>query len=106
MKKRKICYYDEMGGQLLGNRYTKARIFYIENKIIELPNQENNIKEFNVLFIPRYNVTTHNILMIDNNFTCTCQENKINKRTCSHILAVKMYLNKITISPEVLKNEI
>ena len=52
--------------------------------------------------IPNYNSNTYTILIFKNNyFTCTCQHSNWDKKTpCSHIQAVKLYLNMQLDKPQ------
>lgn len=80
-----ICYWAEKEGILLGGMKSKVRKF-LDDDCIQ-PTDKPNI--FKCLPLPDYNKTTH---IIDISIpSCSCQANKRNGITCSHILSVRAY---------------
>ena len=82
----KLIWYDKYKG-LQGNVLSKARKFN-KLKLIE----EIKPDVFKVYPIPGYNKTTYDVIKFVNYWVCNCQYFRKNEKICSHILAVKLFL--------------
>lgn len=87
----KIIWYDKFKG-LQGNVLSKARKFN-RLKLIEMV----GARHYKVKHIKGYNKNDYDVeITPEGIFTCNCQFFDKNKRDCSHILAVRLYLeNKL-----------
>lgn len=77
-----VCHWYSDKGELIGNQKTKA-IKFLNKGCIEKVDNKYLCKP-----IKGYNATNYWI----ENDKCTCQYNKRYNKTCSHILAVKLFI--------------
>jgi len=95
-----ICYYDSLKGKLKGSVFSKARKFN-KLKLIE----EVTPFLYQIHPIPGYNFTTYIVQKDGMDFTCTCQAFTQEKKKCSHVLAISLYLkNKRGEGIEIKEN--
>lgn len=84
---RNVCYWAEKEGLMIGGMKNKIIKFLENNCVVDLKDGNFQMKP-----IIGYNQTTYDLRVIDNQESCTCQNNKRYGRRCSHIMAVQAYL--------------
>lgn len=91
MMQNQLCYYDHETGQLTGRQKDKAKYFVKAGAVIKTVFRDRWI----VKHIPGYNKSDYTVQNTDHGWACSCQYNTVNKKICSHILAVSMKLRGI-----------
>lgn len=91
-----ICRWDAATGELKGSQLSKARKFNHDHCI---DFQGNGT--FLVRPIQGYNHTTYTVLFTPDGCQCDCQYSKRYGNTCSHIMAVGLFIQNSLNKPLV-----
>ena len=83
-----LPYYDHTHEELKGSQVSKARRLIREKKIVEV-----SPTSYKVLPIEGYNMRSYDVEIDEENESCNCQYNTTKHLTCSHIMAVKMFMS-------------
>lgn len=86
----KVCYYDAFRRTLEGTIISKAKRFNREKCVVKITSGHYIVKP-----IIGYNKTTYKVLQgFDDVFSCSCQRYVTKQLTCSHIVAVSLYMKQ------------
>lgn len=93
-------YWDASVKELKGSRISKARRFNREGSVIP---RGLTRSRWVVNPVKGYNKTAYEVNVTnEDEWICSCQYNRRNGRTCSHILACQLF---IKLHPEIYKDE-
>ena len=87
VQKEIVCYYDHQKIELFGSQKSKAKKFVREGCIKQKRNGQ-----FVCLPIKGYNTREYELTYNSGIWSCNCQCFAINKRQCSHLGALFLYL--------------